>query len=205
MFTIHLIIHTVSVLSLHVSSDKVLLNTGGIRFDLLKGNFTLDDEKIVSPFQNAFLVLKDILYGDAKIVLDWLNTGRYGYLTQDDEYSCGKAWACSVQQSWKQADHSISPSKAATVGYVTYDGTSPLTFSDVDFGSDGDDTVHTALPYYDIPYYVQSTLVPDNIQDGELVDLIFSNFSAPGVNSLPYSLITGYFYLKLIRTIWTLS
>jgi hypothetical protein len=106
----------------------VLLNTGGIRFDLLKGNFTLNDEKTVSPFRNAFVVLPKIHYGDAKIVLDWLNTGRFGYIIQDDEgCSCGQAWEATVRQAWERSTREPSNQHpfaldAGVPGYVTYDG-----------------------------------------------------------------------------------
>ena len=98
----------------------VLLNTGGIRYDLFRGSFTLDDAKTVSPFQNAFMVLKDIAYGDAKIVLGWLNTGRFGYITQDEECSCGHAWERTVQESWEHPGPHLS--YQTTPGYVTHDG-----------------------------------------------------------------------------------
>ena len=114
----------------------VLLNTGGIRFDLLKGNFTLNDEKTVSPFKNAFFVLKDVFYGDANIVLPWLNTGRFGYIVQDEgSCPCGDAWHPTVQHSFDVAhQHSLQAGKdqhafsidAANAGYVTYDGTPSL-------------------------------------------------------------------------------
>ena len=55
------------------------------------------------------------------------------------------------------------------------------TDSDLDFGSDGDDTVHTPQPYYKIPFYIQSTLVPENINDSDVVDIVLTNFSAPAV------------------------
>ena len=112
---------------------QVLLNTGGIRFDLLKGNFTLNDEKTVSPFKNAFFVLKDIDYGDAKVVLDWLNTGRFGYIIQDDEgCSCGQAWESAVQQAWVKSVTETSNQHpfaldAGVPGYVTYDGSPHVT------------------------------------------------------------------------------
>jgi len=51
----------------------------------------------------------------------------------------------------------------------------------LDFGSDGDDTYHTPYPHYDIPFWVQSTLVPENINDNDVVDLIFTNFSSWGI------------------------
>ena len=173
----------------------VLLNSGGIRFDLLKGNFTLNDEKTVSPFKNAFFVLKDVIYGDAKIVLDWLNTGRFGYVVQEDGCSCGDAWPSTVQQAFKRGNqlsfngldqHPFS-FDVASPGYVTYDGLCPFLSHTlkpnniIDFGTDGDDTIHTPLPYYNIPFYIQSTLVPPTITNMDFVDLIFTNFSAPGV------------------------
>jgi hypothetical protein len=159
----------------------VLINTGGIRFDLLKGNFTLNDAKTVSPFPNAFMVLKDIEYGDAKIVLNWLNTGRFGYLAQDEDCSRGHAWGNSVQRSWRHPEQQVSSLEQRTPGYVTYDGIHQLISADVDFGADGDDTVHTPFPHHDIPFYVQSTLVPQDTRDNDLVDLLFTNFSSWGV------------------------
>ena len=58
-----------------------------------------------------------------------------------------------------------------------------------DFGSDGDDTIHTPLPHYRLPFYVQATLIPDNLPDSDYVDLIFTNFSAPGVYDMDASLM----------------
>lgn len=163
------------------SLTLVLINTGGIRFDLLKGNFTLDDQKTVSPFQNAFMVLKDVVYGDAKIVLDWLNTGRFGYVVQGDGCSCEEAsHRRSVpMENYEQRTFSLD---ATIPGYVTFDG-KPLQFFifNIDFGSDGDDTIHTPIPFYSTPFYIQSTLVPPGIRDNEFVDLVFTNFSSPGV------------------------
>lgn len=100
----------------------VLLNTGGIRFDLLRGNFTLNDEKMVSPFHNAFMVLKDVVYGDAKIVLDWLNTGKFGYVIQEESCPCGDAWDQNVHQSWERTGQHTFSLDPPSPGYVTYDG-----------------------------------------------------------------------------------
>lgn len=114
-----------------------MLNSGGIRFDLLRGNFTLNDEKTVSPFRNAFLVLKDILYGDAKIVLPLLNTGRFGYIVQDEEEEGGydETYDNSLQYSWERhlSQDPGSIKLVSAPGYVTYDGTPPSTHSDVRF------------------------------------------------------------------------
>jgi hypothetical protein len=182
----------------------VLLNTGGIRFDLLKGNFTLNDAKTVSPFPNAFMVLKDIAYGDAKIVLDWLNTGRFGYIMQVEECSCGHAWDERVRHSWRRSKQHVFSLEQRTPGYVTYDGIRHLISADIDFGVDGDDTLHTPFPHYDIPFYVQSTLVPHDIRDNDPVDLLFTNFSSWGVLLASYILlIAGYFNIEFFCAIWS--
>jgi hypothetical protein len=86
---------------------------------LIRGNFTLDDEKTVSPFNNAFMVLKDIVYDDARIVLKWLNTGRFGYIVQDQS---GHVWDHPIQQRSEHTDQRTFSLNAPSPGYVTYDG-----------------------------------------------------------------------------------
>lgn len=153
----------------------------------MEGNFTLNDAKTVSPYSNAFMALKDIAYGDAKIVLNWLNTGRFGYIAQEEKCSCGHAWDDSARRSWRYSRQQVFSLEQRTPGYVTYDGIHRLVLADIDFGSDGDDTVHSPFPHYDIPFYVQSTLVPQDIRDNDLVDLLFTNFSSWAVSLLHLS------------------
>jgi 2',3'-cyclic-nucleotide 2'-phosphodiesterase (5'-nucleotidase family) len=50
----------------------VIVNTGSIRFDLVKGPFTYDDSFIVSPFTDAFQYI-NVPYALAKSVLNSLN------------------------------------------------------------------------------------------------------------------------------------
>jgi hypothetical protein len=120
--------HRLSI-ALAMKLTVVLLNTGSIRFDLLRGNFTLNDQKMVSPFTNAFMVLRDVVYGDAKIVVDWLNTGCFGYIIQGDEgCSCGQVLERSLREAWEvdlNAQHTFEL-HAATPGYVTHDGISQV-------------------------------------------------------------------------------
>ena len=47
----------------------VLTNTGGIRFDLVKGPFTYDDNFIVSPFRDVFFYIPDVPYAQASTLL----------------------------------------------------------------------------------------------------------------------------------------
>jgi len=49
------------------------VNTGSIRFDLVKGPFTYDDSFIVSPFNDAFQYIASVPYKYAKNVIYNLN------------------------------------------------------------------------------------------------------------------------------------
>jgi hypothetical protein len=85
-----------------------------------------------------------------------------------------------MELSWSLRQ--IPVASQAPQGYVTLDGSFALfSLLTLDFGSDGDDTYHTPYPYYDIPFWVQSTLVPESINGDDVVDLIFVNFSSSGV------------------------
>ncbi|TKA29953.1 hypothetical protein B0A49_13873, partial [Cryomyces minteri] len=44
----------------------ILINTGSIRFDLVKGPFTYDDSFIVSPFIDAFEFIPNVPYSIAE-------------------------------------------------------------------------------------------------------------------------------------------
>ena len=53
----------------------IIVNTGGIRFDLIEGAFTYDDSFIVSPFTDGFQYLPNVPYSQANQVLAGLNGG----------------------------------------------------------------------------------------------------------------------------------
>ena len=52
----------------------IIVNAGGIRFDLVKGPFLVDDSYIVSPFNDLFVYIPDVPYSIASRVLHKLNT-----------------------------------------------------------------------------------------------------------------------------------
>lgn len=61
----------------------ILANSGAQRFDLYAGNFTKNDNYIVSPFTDAFLYIADVPYKYASQVLANLNH-RGAYSRRDD-------------------------------------------------------------------------------------------------------------------------
>lgn len=76
---------------------------------------------------------------------------------------------------------------APTAGYTTTD----------DFGSTGDDTAHTAVPYYSIPNYFQANAsFPANGSLPANVDLIYLDYFASNVVTYLNGLGANYSYTR---------
>ncbi|CAN3483058.1 hypothetical protein DICA0_F02102 [Diutina catenulata] len=167
------------------SSNKdrvVIINTGSVRYDLYKGDFTIDTRYIVSPFENDWVriaVPKKI----AVKVAETLNNADYITASSDTPQN----WRLKPPHHWfrkpesieslasesKQMVLSVKPfSKQLTKGYVTLD----------DFGADGDDTPHRAVVNFPIPNVVESVqLSSEQIEDEAMVDLVFYSFLIPNI------------------------
>ncbi len=153
----------------------IISNTGGIRFDLYKGPFTYDDSFIVSPFLDAFLYIKDVPYPQASKLLGALNHAGasqkrslasmpverdicvdpfvepHSQIKRDDELRS------SVRGITRRQVVDLEP------GYTTKD----------DWGTDGDDTAHSAIPYYTIPAFFQGAAGFDENGEADVVDVVF--------------------------------
>ncbi|KAM0712093.1 hypothetical protein Q7P37_011187 [Cladosporium fusiforme] len=161
----------------------LILNTGSVRFDVPKGPFTYDDSFIVSPFDNAFQYIPEVPYKLAGNILDILNNGSFfakrSLSAQDFGFynpslSAGGD-ACtdpSMFQYHSKQKRSLGrivrrQNTDATPGYVTKD----------DFGNDGDDTVHSAIPSFKNPqYFATNGTFPTDGSLPETVDLVFIDF-----------------------------
>ncbi|KAF4312123.1 Metallo-dependent phosphatase [Botryosphaeria dothidea] len=174
----------------------IFINTGSVRFDLVQGPFTLDDSYIVSPFTNTIRYIPDVPYEYASQVLDIMNAGPYQKRSVDDAADDHHDAQLSRRSLGFQA---LTPSlenepcldppvtrpllhgrsvqggrllrrqeyTASTPGYVTSD----------DFGTDGDDTPHTAIPAYDLPIDVQANAsFPEDGSTPDKVDVVYLNF-----------------------------
>ncbi|KAG2035069.1 hypothetical protein BDR03DRAFT_963624, partial [Suillus americanus] len=75
-------------------------------------------------------------------------------------------------------DRQEATSDKWTFGYVTKDSCS-------DAGH-ADDTLHTALPYYTVPYYISSS--PPNVTADTPVDVVFLNYLGKEIISILNSL-----------------
>ena len=189
------------------NSRLIIINTGSIRFDLAKGPFTYDDSFIVSPFDDAFQFIPDVPYEQASKVIDILNAGSYqkkrdlgttdfkfDTILADRDICIDPPLTHSydgVTRRSRQGGHLIRrQSTAPTPGYLTVD----------DFGNDGDDTVHSAIPNYPQPNDLQAN--GSFPLDGSLpktVDLIFLDFIASYiVNALNSADVGGNFSLSQV-------
>ncbi|KAL2122170.1 hypothetical protein VTJ04DRAFT_2625 [Mycothermus thermophilus] len=178
----------------------VLINTGAIRFDIIKGPFTIDTTYIVSPFTSSFTHIPDVPYSIAKKVLDLLNSG--GKILEHEQGVPENRWMASPEQFF--VNQSVIYEKASvddapvpaygveenkqrpivhddsredlhprlTEGYTTVD----------DIGTDGDDTIHAPMNTYVVPNAIQAKVdFPEDGNDPETVDLVFLDFIAPWV------------------------
>ncbi|RVX68607.1 hypothetical protein B0A52_07034 [Exophiala mesophila] len=162
----------------------VITNTGAIRFDIFKGPFTKDSTYIMCPFTSGFNFLKDVPYNKAKHLLHLLNSGGEIFSQTNAELALWKLKSPQqinlhqdnphLQYSQSLVDKQMSLSDHANLipGYTTID----------DAGTDGDDTVHAPINFYQQPNCVQSTINPQNVNlDDETVDIVFNEFIQPWI------------------------
>lgn len=179
--------------SRHGVPAVAILNTGGIRFDIFKGQFTRDSAFIISPFINNFRYVKDVPYEKVQLIMEVLNKQTkvlemsenenilsMTELASPDQRDIAKHAASNQENSgshWlsmnagshqvplvaKREDAKIIP------GYTTKD----------DAGTDGDDTIHSPISAYQVPNCIQSLLSTSETTVPETVDLVYINFVQP--------------------------
>jgi hypothetical protein len=164
----------------------IIGNTGSIRFDLYKGPFTYDDSFIVSPFTDGFQYIPDVPYATASKVLATLNGAPINErgIPENDDFSFGLPSAAvdscidptlgnigSMASSELKPRGVIRRTTTLTPGYTTND----------DFGVDGDDTIHTNIPFYAVPNYLQANGSFPTGSTPDKVDLIFLDFIAADI------------------------
>ncbi|KAL4923339.1 metallophosphoesterase family protein [Aspergillus undulatus] len=171
-----------------------IVNTGAIRFDLFKGQFTRDSAFIVSPFTSGFRYLKDIPYDKAALVLEVLNK-QPKIFTATRDLTDSLPWALATPEqaaygngfgtSRVRRDDPIlnmpmdqkpmfsnADSRLEVIpGYTTAD----------DLGVDGDDTVHSTIGFYQIPNCINALTFDTGSAVPESVDLVYIDFIEPYV------------------------
>lgn len=164
----------------------IITNTGSIRFDIFKGAFTKDTMFLVSPFTSGLRYIKDVPYNAASQVLKLLNSegpilelmAENSVYLQPPELvaaslrpqmlSSSRNFIDSESLHQHGAQHPLSSdSDNLTPGYTTHD----------DAGSNGDDTLHSPIQFFNVPNCIQAAVnVEDSDSETEVVDLIYNEF-----------------------------
>ncbi|KAI2623384.1 Metallo-dependent phosphatase-like protein [Hypoxylon sp. NC1633] len=152
----------------------IIANTGSVRFDMYKGPFTYDDQFIVSPFLDIFLYIPEVPYELASDVLASLNNAgasqrrNIGAVPVVD--ICADPPVTQFSEI-RRGEHRGSPiirrqAVDLVPGYTTED----------DFGTDGDDTPHSDIPYYEIPDFFQGIAGFGPSGQADVVDVVFVDY-----------------------------
>ena len=198
----------------------IILNTGSVRFDLVEGPFTYDDSFIVSPFTDAFQYIANVDFTTASQVLAAANAApdskkRRDLEARDFHFTSLQGDSCvdavtdfyHGHDGLKRRSEPMTRGKyrrqtsTLTPGYVTTgtyflinmpERTLSLTCLD-DFGTDGDDTIHSKIPSYPQPQYFQGNgSLPTSGSRPATVDLVFLDYIAPDILAALTSLGAHY-------------
>lgn len=173
----------------------IFANTGGIRFDMHKGPFTYDDNFIVSPFRNVFRYIPDVPFADASNLIHQLNSGgadKRSLASMDASSLFGRDACVDPEVGLARRDASTD-STPLGIGRRQVQETQGYTTTD-DFGTDGDDTEHSAIPSFSIPLYYMATGGYPKCRNPDKVDVIFIDlcvlppFYSLVLSSHPFSL-----------------
>ncbi|KAH8747894.1 5'-nucleotidase [Hyaloscypha finlandica] len=121
---------------------------------MYKGPFTYDDFFTIMPSRNSLLYIPEVACGKAATLLDELNSGGAGQEHKPIPFEFDLCVDPTVAPLMTRDGSShVHAFKAVTrrqvvdlvPGYTTTD----------DFGSDGDDTTHSQIPYHNLPQFYQ--------------------------------------------------
>ena len=178
----------------------VITNTGAMRFDILKGPFTRDSEYLVSPFVSGFRYLANVPFKTASRVILLLNapgpmlddvkpgprslnleSNTLSLPEYQDRYVLNAKISGGAPHNQIPID--MDGGKLPFFPFPAEEDDRPdlipgYTTSD-DLGSDGDDTIHTKIDFYNVPNCIQAAVgfsLGDDKEQPETVDLVFNEF-----------------------------
>ena len=165
------------------SPKLVLTNTGAMRFDIFEGPFTIDSTYLVSPFTSGLRQIKSVDYKIAQKLLNVLNHESPmlaemrpeldpNLLLPPEQISPRTMLEPLLYSPLvaHQAQKPLGGEPQLFPGYTTKD----------DEGEDGDDTLHSAIPFVRVPNCIQSEVsFPKDISTLEKVDLVYNEFIEP--------------------------
>lgn len=172
-----------------------IVNTGAIRFDLFKGQFTRDSAYTVSPFSSGFRYLKDVPFTKAKLILEVLNHNTK-ILTASEHKAGLLPWSLAPpENAARNLGIDSNPRRHGGSTLEALEGQTPLSTSahpqlkvvpgyttEDDLGTDGDDTIHSTINLYQIPNCIGALTASTGSVVSETVDLVYIDFIEPYVS-----------------------
>lgn len=157
--------------NLNVENDRIILiNTGGIRYDLYKGDFNKNSLFTVSPFKNMWKVLPSLPSDLAVKLQKILNDSDYIISNRALKSPFQRAIEKkATPNSSRRSD--IDTRLPLSYGYTTFD----------DHGTHGDDTIHKELHNYYVPNVIQSHERISKNSTSEFTDVVYYDFIEPFV------------------------
>lgn len=156
----------------------IIINTGSIRYDLYKGDFTQNSKFIISPFKNRWKFIRGVRRSVATQIGPTLNNQSYVLNQMKDPHQdevrlisllsplhqslLTNSYIRHVEQEseFLPADEQfILSTQSPRSNFLDYFKWNRLSYGYVthdDFGSQGDDTVHKELYRYDVPNVIES-------------------------------------------------
>jgi Calcineurin-like phosphoesterase len=146
----------------------VVMNTGGIRYDIFKGPFTKDSTFIVSPFTSGFRYIRDVPYEKADKLLALLNNNGQIFEEHDPKL---QSWMLAPPEQRSTLEDVITQdAQASASGFFSSDSQVPFSVEKPhltpgyttkdDAGTDGDDTIHSPINFYRVPNCIQAIINP---------------------------------------------
>jgi 2',3'-cyclic-nucleotide 2'-phosphodiesterase (5'-nucleotidase family) len=163
--------------SINNENDRIILiNTGGIRYDLYKGEFNKNSLFTVSPFKNMWKVLPSVPTDIAFQIKYILNQGDYIIDNKDLKSPFLRALDQKFLTNKNTNTFNDNPLNITndkprfpvSYGYTTAD----------DFGVRGDDTIHKLLHNYYVPNVIQS-YEGNTDSKTEFTNVIYYDFIEP--------------------------
>ncbi|KAG2141185.1 Metallo-dependent phosphatase-like protein [Suillus bovinus] len=147
----------------------IIINSWALRFDLYKGSFTKNDQLTIMQYKDTFLYIANVTSSIANQVLPALDSPavmkrrrdetQAEFFSHEIDDTWDGAWSEEIDDGGQEAT-----SGDWSFGYVTKDSCPGA----------ADDTLHTVLPNYDVPYYIASN--PPNVTADTPIDIVFLNY-----------------------------
>ncbi|KAG1905071.1 Metallo-dependent phosphatase-like protein [Suillus fuscotomentosus] len=146
----------------------IIIDSWALRFDLLKGSFTKNDQLTIMPYQDSFLYIANVTSGIANQLLPAMNKLMAIQRKRDETQAVFSSYEVDDTRdsaSLEEIDVRPGAGGQASFGYVTRDSC-----PDAD---NADDTLHIPLPHYPVPLYSGSN--PPNVTADTPIDVVFLN------------------------------